>query len=156
MRLVDRYWLMLTAPVVVCLGVYGVLGARYHRQELLSEAETEVRETATLLGETVTALPADVEVAELHALAERLTHDTRVLGIGIYGPDGAWVGGSQVARAHQLDPHQRVVVAEGAHLTPVAALSEGDAHDAVEVDPVHPGHLRAADPGPVGAVDADA
>jgi len=111
MRLVDRYWLMLTAPVVVCLGVYGVLGARYHRQELLSEAETEVRETATLLGETVTALPPDVEVAELHALAERLTHDTRVLGIGIYGPDGDWVGGSQVAWMHRVDLDRIVRVA---------------------------------------------
>jgi signal transduction histidine kinase len=103
MRLVDRYWLLLTAPVVVCLGVYGVLGARFHRQEMLSEAETEVRETATLLGEAVTALPVDVEAAELHALAERLTRDTRVLGIGIYGPDGRWVGGSRVAGAHRGD-----------------------------------------------------
>lgn len=102
MRLVDRYWLMLTAPVVVCLGVYGVLGARFHRQELLAEVETEVRETATLLGQAMTALPPDVEVSELHALAERLTHDTGVLGVGIYDPDGHWLGGSQVASAQRL------------------------------------------------------
>ncbi len=102
MRLVDRYWLMLTAPVVVCLGVYGVLGARFHRQEMLVEVEAEVRETATLLGEAVTALPADVEVSELRALAERLTHDTGVLGVGIYDPDGRWLGGSQVANQQRL------------------------------------------------------
>lgn len=101
MRLVDRYWLMLTAPVVVCLGVYGVLGARFHRQEMLDEVETEVRETATLLGAAVTALPADAEVAELHTLAERLTHDTGVLGVGIYDPDGSWLGGSRVASTHR-------------------------------------------------------
>jgi signal transduction histidine kinase len=112
MRLVDRYWLMLTAPVVVCLGVYGVLGARFHRQRMLAEAETEVRETATLLGEAVTALPVDVEVDELHALAERLTRDTRVLGIGVYGPDGRWVGGSRVALDHRrdLDPIVRAAL----------------------------------------------
>ena len=111
MRLVDRYWLMLTAPVVVCLGVYGVLGARVYRRELLSQAETEVRETATLLGEAVTALPVAVESDELHALAERLTRDTRVLGIGVYDPDGRWVGGSRVALSHRADLDRLVGVA---------------------------------------------
>ena len=138
MRLVDRYWLMFTAPVVVCLGVYGVLGARFHRQELLAEAETEVRETATLLGEAVTTLPADVEVDELHALAERLTHDTRVLGIGIYDPDGHWVGGSRVARSHRAELDRIVRDAFRARVHRREMLAFGGREALVRVELVRP------------------
>lgn len=135
MRLVDRYWLMLTAPVVVCLGVYGVLGARFHREEMRAEAETEVHEAATLLAEAVTALPADVGGAELHALAERLTRDTRVLGIGIYGPDGRWIGGSRVALSHRgdLDPIVREAFRERGDQRELRALGEHEALVRVEM-----------------------
>ena len=129
---------MFTAPVVVCLGVYGVLGARFHRQELLAEAETEVRETATLLGEAVTTLPADVEVDELHALAERLTHDTRVLGIGIYDPDGHWVGGSRVARSHRAELDRIVRDAFRARVHRREMLAFGGREALVRVELVRP------------------
>jgi len=96
-RLAQRVWVLLTVPVVLCLTIYGVVGARFHRAELIAEAENEVRETATALGTAMSLLPPDIESAELHAFAERLTRDTRVLGIGIYDPQGQWLGGSRVA-----------------------------------------------------------
>jgi signal transduction histidine kinase len=96
-RLAQRVWILLTVPVVLCLTIYGVVGARFHRAELVAEAENEVRETATALGTAMSLLPPDIESAELHAFAERLTRDTRVLGIGIYDPHGQWIGGSRVA-----------------------------------------------------------
>ncbi len=97
MRLLQRLWILLTVPVVLCLAVYGVVSARFHRAELVAEAEHEVRETATLLGTAMSALPRDTGAAELHTLAERLTRDSRVLGVGIYDPEGRWLGGSRVA-----------------------------------------------------------
>jgi signal transduction histidine kinase len=102
MRLVNRFWILLTVPVVVCLAVYGVVSSRFRRAELLREAEHEVRDTATLLGTAITALPPDIEATELHLLAERLTRDSRVLGVGIYDRNGQWLGGSRVAvQAHE-------------------------------------------------------
>jgi uncharacterized membrane protein affecting hemolysin expression len=50
-----------------------------------------VRDTATLLGTAITALPPDIEAAELHLLAERLTRDSRVLGVGVYDLNGGGV-----------------------------------------------------------------
>jgi signal transduction histidine kinase len=97
MRLAQRVWVLLTVPVVLCLAIYGVVGAHFHRAELVIEAENEVRETATALGTAMSLLPPDIESAELHAFAERLTRDSRVLGIGIYDPQGQWLGGSRVA-----------------------------------------------------------
>lgn len=97
MSLARRVWVLLTVPVVICLAIYGVVGARFHRAELVAEAENEVRETATALGTAMSLLPPAVEAHELHAFAERLTRDTRVLGIGVYDPQGRWLGGSRVA-----------------------------------------------------------
>jgi signal transduction histidine kinase len=88
---------LLTVPVVLCIVLYGGVSARFHREELVAEAANEVRETATALGTAMSLLPADIEAHELHAFAERLTRDTRVLGIGIYDPQGRWLGGSRVA-----------------------------------------------------------
>jgi signal transduction histidine kinase len=109
MRLLQRLWILLTVPVVLCLAVYGVMGARFYRAELLSEAEHEVRETATLLGTVMSALPRDIEAAELHVLAERLTRDSRVLGVGIYDQEGRWLGGSRVASAAHDALHDTVL-----------------------------------------------
>ena len=92
----------MSAPVALCLAVFGVFEARVRRAELVSEVEQEVRETATLLGTAMSALPGDMEAAELHTLAERLTADSRVLGVGIYDQEGRWLGGSRVASvAHE-------------------------------------------------------
>lgn len=92
----------MSVPVALCLALYGVYEARAHRAELVAEAEHEVRETATLLGTVMSALPQNIEAAELHLLAERLTLDSRVLGVGIYDQEGRWLGGSRVASvAHE-------------------------------------------------------
>lgn len=92
----------MSVPVALCLALYGVFEARAHRAELVAEAEHEVRETASLLGTAMSAIPGDIEAAELHALAERLTRDSRVLGVGIYDQEGRWIGGSRVASvAHE-------------------------------------------------------
>ncbi len=109
MRLPQRLWILLTLPVVLCLAVYGGLGARFYREKLVSEAEHEVRETATLLGTALSALPDTVEGTELHLLAERLTSSSRVLGVGIYDQSGAWLGGSSAAAAAHVALQSTVV-----------------------------------------------
>ena len=92
----------MSVPVALCLALYGVFEARAHRAELVAGAEHEVRETASLLGTAMSALPGDIEATELHTLAERLTRDSRVLGVGIYDQEGRWLGGSRVASvAHE-------------------------------------------------------
>ncbi|MFO0607235.1 MAG: ATP-binding protein [Polyangiales bacterium] len=97
MSLARRVWVLLTVPVVLCVALYGAVSARFHRAELVAEAANEVRETGTALGTAMSLLPPDIEAHELHAFAERLTRDTRVLGIGVYDPQGRWLGGSRVA-----------------------------------------------------------
>lgn len=108
MQLFGRFWVLLTVPVVLCLGVHGAVGARVHRAELVSQAEQEVRDTANLLAITLSTLPPDYEEEELHRLAERLTRDSRVLGVGLYDRTGAWLGGSKAAGAAR-EPLQPLV-----------------------------------------------
>lgn len=108
MQLFGRFWVLLTVPVVLCLGVYGAVGARVHRAELVSQAEQEVRDTATLLAITLSTLPPDYEEEELHRLAERLTRDSRVLGVGLYDRTGSWLGGSKAAAAARAPLHPLV------------------------------------------------
>lgn len=106
MRLFGRFWVLLTVPVVLCLGVYGAVGARVHRAELVTQVDEQVRDTATLLSITLSTLPPDFEEEELLRLAERLTRESRVLGVGLYNREGVWLGGSKAAAwaRHSLHP----------------------------------------------------
>ncbi|MBL8604843.1 MAG: histidine kinase [Myxococcales bacterium] len=147
MRLVDRFWVLLTVPVVLCLALYGAYGARAHRAELRAEVAREIDDTATLLAITFSTLPPAIERNELHRLANELTRQSRVLGVGLYDPDGRWIGGSDVAtRAHahledtaRLAIRSRRAVSLGVRVEGVPCLAR------VEV-------LSAPDEGPVGAV----
>ncbi|MEZ4407611.1 MAG: HAMP domain-containing sensor histidine kinase [Polyangiales bacterium] len=114
MRLAQRLWILLTIPVFLSLLAYGFLGAREHRRQLVAEAEQEVGETATLLATTFALLPRDIEDTELHRLGDRLTRDSRVLGVGFYDARGLWVGGSRVARERSgaLDPYARAALSQ--------------------------------------------
>jgi len=111
MRLFGRFWVLLTVPVVLCLGVYGAVGARVYRTELVAQADQEVRDTATLLAITLSTLPPDYEEEELHRLAERLTRESRILGVGLYNREGVWLGGSNAAHTARQSLHPQVLEA---------------------------------------------
>ena len=81
-------------------------------QRAASEARTGLRLPAGRHRISLSAphyTPRDIEAAELHLLAERLTRDSRVLGVGIYDQEGRWLGGSRVASVAHDALHDTVV-----------------------------------------------
>lgn len=146
MRLATRLWVLLTIPVFLSLLAYGFLGAREHRRQLVAEAEQEVGETASLLATTFALLPSDIEDAELHGLGERLTRDSRVLGVGFYDSRGQWVGGSRVARdrTRELDPYARAALSRRRAFQGHATLSGREC--VLGVEPLAPADPAAGAP----------
>lgn len=98
MRLAQRLWILLTLTVFVSLVAYGFLGAREHRRQLIAEAEQEVGEAASLLVTVFSEVPERADRDELHRLGEKLSGESRVLGVGFFDDKGQWAGGSHSAR----------------------------------------------------------
>lgn len=103
MSLSLRLMVVLILPIALCFGAYGYLNIRLRRQEMLAEAEREVRVHGTALEVALDAFLRDRNLADMAELTEDLSHADRILGVLIFDAEGHPVQASHSVGRYRRD-----------------------------------------------------
>lgn len=103
MSLSIRLMIVLLVPIALCFGAYGYLNIRLRRQEMLAEAEREVRDHGTAIEVALDAFLRDRNLADMAELTENLSHPDRTLGVLIFDAEGHPVQASRSVERYRRD-----------------------------------------------------
>jgi signal transduction histidine kinase len=95
LSLATRIVTSVLVPMLLCIGVFGVINVRLRRVEMIDDARRELRDHATTLSASLGAALRDHQIEDVAELVDDLSRADRVLGVVIFDHDDQLVRASR-------------------------------------------------------------